>query len=107
VRPGHADIGGVSQISNDPRSTAQLRSSWDLGRALEADLAVRYVGHIPNFEIPATTVVDARVGWRLDPRFSLSFVVQNLFDRDAVEFGAANERAVFGRSYFLKLRWQV
>ncbi|HET9576463.1 MAG TPA: TonB-dependent receptor [Usitatibacter sp.] len=108
LRSGFTDVGGVTVISNDPRHTAQLRSSWDIGRAWEADLAVRRVGHVPNFDIPATTVVDSRIAWRITPRVDASLVVQNLLDRDDVEFGAGPDaRVAFRRSYFLRLRWQV
>lgn len=107
LKQGHTDVGGVALISNDPRHTEQLRSSWDIGPDWEADVAVRRVGHIPNFDIPATTVVDSRIGWRVNRNVEVSVVVKNAFDQDAVEFGAPAERAVFRRSYLLKLRWQV
>ena len=107
LKEGHLDVGGIGQISNDPRHTAQLRSSWDIGADWEADIGVRRVGHIPNFEIPAATVVDSRIAWRVSRTLELSFVANNLLDKDVVEFGTAAQRAVFDRSYFLKLRWQV
>jgi iron complex outermembrane receptor protein len=107
LRPGHVDLGGVGQISNDPRHTAQLRSSWDVGSAWEADVAVRNVGHVPNYNVPAYTVVDGRVGWRVMPRLDLSLVVQNAFDRKYSELGPADSRAIFRRSWMLALRWQT
>lgn len=107
VKPGHADVGGVSQISNDPRHTEQLRSSWDIGTAWEADLMIRRIGHIPNFDIPTTAVVDARVGWRVNRDLELSVLVQNALDRNDVEFGDASQRVNFRRSWIFKLRWQV
>ena len=106
VRAGQVDVGGVGQISNDPRHTAQLRSSWDIGRAWEADVAVRNVGHIPNFDVPQYTVWDSRIGWRSTRGLDVDLVVQNLFDRTYSEFGPAGGRAVFGRTWFLKLRWR-
>ncbi|HZZ93887.1 MAG TPA: TonB-dependent receptor [Usitatibacter sp.] len=107
TRPGHVDVGGVGQISNDPRHTAQLRSSWDFGRAWELDVAVRNVGHIPNYDVPAYTVADARIGWRVTRSLDASLAVQNLFDRDYSELGPAGGRAVFRRSWILALRWQT
>lgn len=107
AKAGHPDVGGVTQISNDPRHTAQLRSSWDIGPAWEADLMVRRIGRVPNFNIRTTNVVDGRIGWRVRRDCELSLLVQNLFDGDDVEFGGPAERAVFRRSYVLKLRWQV
>jgi len=107
VRPGHVDVGGVSQISNDPRHTAQLRSAWDIGSAWDAEVLVRNVGHIPGYDVPAYTVVDGRVAWQLRRELELSLAVQNAFDRDYGELGPASSRAVFRRTWLLALRWQT
>jgi iron complex outermembrane receptor protein len=107
VRPGHVDIGGVGQISNDPRHTAQLRSSWDIGATWDVDLIVRNVGHVPGYDVPAYTVVAGRLAWQLRRNLGISLAVQNLFDRDYSELGPASSRAVFRRSWFLALRWQT
>jgi iron complex outermembrane receptor protein len=107
LKPGHPDVGGVTQISNDPRHTEQLRSSWDIGGVCEADLMIRRIGHIPNFNIPTTTVVDARLGWRATRDLELSVLVQNALDKDDAEFGNPAVRAIFGRSWVFKIRWQV
>ena len=106
LRPGHPDVGGVTQISNDPRHTAQLRSSWDFG-ACDLDLIARNVGHVPGYDVPAYTVLDGRVAWHLRRDLTLSLVVQNAFDRDYGELGSAASRAVFRRSWLLSLRWQT
>jgi iron complex outermembrane receptor protein len=70
-------------------------------------MAVRNVGHVPNYNVPAYTVVDGRVGWRVMPRLDLSLVVQNAFDRKYSELGPADSRAIFRRSWMLALRWQT
>jgi iron complex outermembrane receptor protein len=106
TRPGSADVGGVSQLANDPRRTAQLRSSWDITSAIEFDVAARYMGKLPAPVVPAYTVVDARLGWRMNRNLEWSFVVQNAFDREHAEAGTAPGRAVFGRSYFVKVQWK-
>ena len=105
-RPGSADFGGVSQLANDPRRTAQLRASWDITSAFELDAAARYMGDLPNPAVPAYTAVDARVGWRLARNLEVSFVVQNAFDRVHAEAGTPATRAEFGRSYFLRAQWR-
>jgi outer membrane receptor protein involved in Fe transport len=69
-------------------------------------VAVRNVGHIPNLDVPQYTVWDSRIGWRSTRGLDVDLVVQNLFDRTYSEFGPAGGRAVFGRTWFLKLRWQ-
>lgn len=107
VRPGHVDIAGVGQISNDPRHTAQLRSSWDVGSGWDIDVVVRNVGHVPGYDVPQYTVVDGRVAWQLRRELELSLAVQNAFDRDYAELGPAASRAVFRRSWLLALRWQT
>jgi iron complex outermembrane receptor protein len=107
LRSGYSDLGGVGQISNDPRHTAQLRSAWDVGPAWEIDVAVRNVGRIPNYEVPAYTVVDARLGWRVRPGLDVSLAVQNAFDRDYSEIGPAGFRTRFERSWYLLVRWRT
>jgi len=107
VRPGHVDIGGVGQIANDPRHAAQLRSSWDVGPAWEVDVVVRNAGHVPNYDVPAYTVVDGRVAWHPSKSLELSLTARNALDRDYSELGPAAGRASFGRSWWLGLRWQT
>jgi iron complex outermembrane receptor protein len=106
-KEGSRDIGGPAQLGNDPSQTAQLRSSWDISRALEFDVAARYMGKLPNPEVPAYTVVDARLGWRVHPNLELSLVVQNALDRKYSEAGAAAIRVEFERSYFVKAQWKL
>jgi iron complex outermembrane receptor protein len=107
VKPGSTDLGGASQLANDPRRTAQLRSSWDIMRGIELDVAARYMGELPNPAVPAHTVVDARLGWRITPRVEIALVVQNALDKKYSEFGAPAIRAEFDRSVFVKLDWKL
>ena len=106
LRPGLTDLGGITQFSNDPRHTALVRSSWDLGHDWEADVAVRSVGRIPNYDIPGYTALDARVGWRVRRDLELALVAANVSDGPYAEFGPPAGRAVFDRSYMLQVRWQ-
>lgn len=105
-KEGSRDVGGASQLANDPRQTAQLRSSWDVTPKIELDVAARYVGKLPNPAVPAYTVVDARLGWRVLRNLELSLVVQNAFDRKYSEFGTVAARAEFDRSFFVKAQWK-
>jgi iron complex outermembrane recepter protein len=107
VKPDSRDLGGASQLANDPRQTAQLRSSWDIVRAVEVDVAARYMGKLPNPVVPAYTVVDARIGWRVTRDFDLSLVLQNALDREHAEAGTEPTRAVFGRTYLIKAQWKL
>ena len=106
VRPGFTDIGGETQFSNDPRHTALLRSSWDLGRDWEADVTVRNVGRIPNFDVPGYTALDARIAWRARRDLEVALVAADISDGSYAEFGPPGARAVFDRSYMLQVRWQ-
>jgi iron complex outermembrane receptor protein len=105
-KEGSRDLGGPSQLANDPRQTAQLRSSWDVTPKIELDVAARHVGKLPNPAVPAYTVVDARLGWRVLRNLELSLVVQNAFDRKYSEFGTVAARAEFDRSFFVKAQWK-
>lgn len=106
-KEGSRDTGGPSQLANDPRRTAQLRSSWDVTPSLEFDVAARYVGRLPGPVVPAYTAVDARIGWRIGRNLEVSFVVQNALDRRHAEFGTPPTRAEFERGYFAKLQWKL
>lgn len=106
VKPGQVDLGGLASLGNDPKRTAQLRSSWDLGARHEIDVAVRHASALPNPALPAYTVVDARLGWRFSPALELALEVQNLLDHKYSEFGLAANRALLERSVFLRVRWR-
>ncbi len=105
VKPGEVDLGGLPSLGNDPRRTAQLRSSWDLSPRHEVDVALRHVGALPNPAIPAYTVVDARAAWRVSRSLELALEIRNLLDREHSEFGLPANRAVFDRAVFLRARW--
>ena len=83
--------------------TASLGISWDIWeKYLTFDSVVSYAGKRrmendqANFQpqIPAHTLVDVRLGGKID-RFFWSFTVQNLFDEEYFDYAAASA-AVFG-----------
>jgi len=104
LAPGRVDLSGAS-LGNDPKRTATLRSLWNPTRSHELDLAVRYIGDLPNPQVPAHTVVDLRAGWRPWKEIELALLVGNVLNRRYSEIGAAAERAVFERSVLLKVTW--
>jgi iron complex outermembrane receptor protein len=104
-RPGGGNVGGVASLGNDPRRKALLRVSWDARPNLDLDLALRHVGALPSPAVPAYTVADLRVAWRVARSLELSLAMQNAFDRRHAEWGAAGNRAEFGRSAFLRATW--
>lgn len=101
VSPGRVDLGAPAH-GNDPKITAQLRSSWNVTSVHEFDVTVRHMGELPSPLVKAYTVMDLRAGWRITPQVELSLVVTNAFDREHREFATANEGAVIGRATFLR-----
>ena len=105
--PGSTDPTGPSALGNDPDQQWMLRSTLNLTEQHEFDVMVRHVSSLPQPAVPAYTAVDARWGWRPSRTTEISLVLQNLFDRDHPEFGAAGVRSEYGRSIFLKLLWRM
>jgi iron complex outermembrane receptor protein len=104
VSPGAIDLGGLPTLGNDPSHYASLRSALDIGPSWTWDLALRQVGALPNPAVPAYLALDSRLAWRPRPGAEVALGVQNLGDPDHAEWGAAPNRAVFGRSFYLQLR---
>ena len=104
LKPGHVDLSS-DKIGNNPKRTATLRALWNATPTVEADVGLRYSAALPNPVVPAYTVVDVRLGWRLQRDLDVSVGVRNLFDREHAEIGAPASRAVFGRTSFLRVTW--
>lgn len=96
VVPGEGD---------DPEQQWQLRSAWHIGERGALDLFLRHVGELPDPEVPAYTVLDARLAWSLTRRFDVALKVSNLLDEEHAEFGIDGLRPAFGRTVFLQLQW--
>ena len=103
LEPGSRDPTGGFAEGNDPEQLASLRSSLDLGRAVELDVWLRYADPLPFPPAPAVTELDLRLGWRATPALELSLVGQNLLHDQHVQFRSAGagteevERSVYGR----------
>ena len=104
LREGAVDLGG-SSLGNDPKRTASLRSLWNITPRHELDVSARYMGALPSPRVPAYTVLDVRVGWRVSRALDLSLLVANVLDREHREFADATVGVVLGRSAFLKATW--
>jgi iron complex outermembrane receptor protein len=106
-----AEAGSTSTVAsaglgNDPHRWVTLRSSWDITPRHELDIMVRYVGALPNPQVPAYTAVDSRFGWNVSRQLQLSLLLQNLFDPGHAEFGAATNRAEYRRGVFMNVLWR-
>ena len=104
LAPGRVNL-GENPMGNNPRWTASLRSQWNLGSSVELDAMLRHVSRLQSPVVPAYTELNARIGWRMDPRLELSLAAMNLLDREHAEFGGANARATFGRSVLARATW--
>jgi iron complex outermembrane receptor protein len=102
VAPGHTALGGTGTLGNDPKSWGQLRSTLGLGD-LDLDAAVRYVGRLPNPEVPSYATLDARVGWHFKKDFEVSLSGWNLTGGSHPEWGLAGARPEYERSVFFKI----
>jgi iron complex outermembrane receptor protein len=96
-----------AQLANDPRNRGQVALGWDFARNMELDVQARYVGALPNPQVPAYSAVDLRWGWRVRPDLELSLAIRNLTDPQHVEWGAAGNRAEIPRSFIVKAVWRL
>lgn len=126
LEPGSQDPVGVrnENLLNDPDYTWQIRSSHDLSDRLELDLALRQVAELPHPEVPRYTALDARLGWRVFDdgaagaadgaagggigrgSLELALTGRNLLDDEHAEFGAPENRSLFGRTVDFRLTWR-
>ena len=106
AEPGSTSTVAAAGLGNDPRRWITLRSSFDVTPRHELDVMARYVGELPNPQVPSYTAVDARLGWKVTRELQLSLLLQNLFDRGHPEWGAAAARAEYRRGVFFKVLWR-
>ena len=93
---------GQAAEGSSPRHTVHLRSSWNLGSAVEVDALSWYVDNLPYYDVGSYTRLDLRLAWRPRDNLCLSVSLQNLLDGHHAEFGrelyavpTQPERAVF------------
>ncbi|MFL6672216.1 MAG: TonB-dependent receptor plug domain-containing protein [Massilia sp.] len=102
VMAGSRDASGSAGLAtNDPHSYFSLRSSHDLARNVQADVALRYVGSLPQPQVPAYHELDARVAWQAWPALELALAGRNLLHRAHVEFGQPGMRQLIERNLML------
>jgi iron complex outermembrane recepter protein len=71
---------------SSPRNQMYLRSSLDLGKHLEHDFIVRYVGELSGLNIPGYSSLDTHFTWKTGSGFDFSIGSQNLLDNRHLEF---------------------
>jgi iron complex outermembrane receptor protein len=105
LKPDSTDTSGVAAAGNDPKHQFSLRSSLEVAGNQHFDVMARYVGELPNPEVPAYTALDASYAWQMRRSIELSVTAQNLFERAHPEFGNAAARSEIERAVFVRLKW--
>ena len=93
------------QSGDSPRYQSFLRSSLVLPRGITLDAAARYVGNLPNQQVPAYATADARVNWQAAGGLELEMIGQNLLAPQHPEFGSPTSRREVRRSLEGRVRW--
>jgi iron complex outermembrane receptor protein len=99
---GQPKLVGVSQVSNDPKWQAQLKSSMTGGR-LTADAMLRYVAAMPDPRIPAYTELSARISYAITDKVQIALSGRNLLHRRHLEYV---EGSAIPRSVTANLQWR-
>jgi iron complex outermembrane receptor protein len=101
---GSLDASTVRSIEgSSPTHQFSLRSFMTLPKQLEFDLVWRYVDRLPSQGVSSYLTLDARLGWRPLPPFTIAVVGQNLLTDHHAEFGGGSigiteiERSVYGK----------
>jgi iron complex outermembrane receptor protein len=103
---------GVSEDEdNTPEFQGQVRSSLDVAKNIDWDVALYHVGRLRDGgdgSVPAFNRVDSRLAWRVGKSTELSVVGQNLLTPLHAEFHDAFEvrRTLVERSVFGKITWR-
>lgn len=106
LKPGSNDRRGPATVGKDPSHTMQLRSTYNIARGKDLEVAVRKVAALDQASVPAYTAVDARFGWQVNPEFEISVTAQNL-NGDHAEYGPAETRSEIPRSVAIRLVWGI
>jgi iron complex outermembrane recepter protein len=85
-QPGSSMLLGIAQAGDDPHHQASLRSSMNLLDNLNFDADFRYVGALPNPQVPEYVELNARLGWKLSDTLSVSLSGFNLLHGQHLEY---------------------
>lgn len=102
--PGAEAIEGGS-----PQQQLTVRSSWDLGPRLQADVVARWVDALPAQEIDDYLEADVRLAWSPRSALTLELVGRNLLDDSHQEFVPeiiATQHTAVERSVHAALAWR-
>jgi len=103
--PGATGILGPSQLGDDPRNSATLRSSMNLSPDVQWEADLRHVGALPNPRVASYIELNSSIGWNVNDAIRLSLSGFNLLHNRHMEFPASEANAV-PRSYAVGLQWR-
>ncbi len=105
--PNSGDVGTAPIIDgSSPEHEGTVQAAFDLTKKLQLDLTYRYVSALPGQMVAAYSTGDARIGWRFNAQWELSFIGRNLFQPWHYEYGGDPTGLVgIDRSIFAKVTW--
>ncbi len=105
-KSGSIPLISTTQVGNDPRHRASLRSSMDIGSQINFDTDIRFVSALPDPYSPSYVELGARLGWQFIDRAELSISGFNLLHEKHQELPLADAKPI-GRSLFVALKWTL
>jgi iron complex outermembrane recepter protein len=105
LHPGSRDVAAPTLAGRDPAHQWIVRSSLDLGRRWELDVGLRHVSALSAPAVPAYSVMDVRLGWRIQPGLELAIGGRDLFHDGHGEIGDIATRARIEPTAYASLRW--
>jgi len=102
-KPGDLALVGVEQAGDDPEHQVSVKSSMNLGSAVTLDGDLRYVGALPNPQVPAYVELNARIAWNVTEHVQVAVSGMNLLHDHHQEFPGPQANAA-PRSVLAQLR---
>jgi len=105
--PNSGDVGTAPGIvGSSPQHQAMMQAAFDLAKVLQLDLDYRYVSALPGQLVPAYSTGDARLAYRVNRQFEVSFVGRNLLQPSHPEYGGDPGPLVgIKRSAYVQVTW--
>lgn len=107
LKPGSGDATSLKSVDNDPSHQFSVRSMMNLTHNLDMDFALRSVDDLPGSGVPAYITLDGRLGWTISKGTEVSLSGFNLLDKRHPEFGALPTRSEIGRTFYVKMLWNL
>lgn len=108
LAPGSQDPVGVDNVTlaNDADYYGQIRSTLKITDRQVLQVAVRYMGELPDQQVPSYTSIDIHYALQLHPSLRLTTMVHNAADRVHYEYGDRPVAVTFGRTAWVRLIWE-